>query len=44
MAMDNFLEEVATKRNRGMETAMYVLARYWISKRPTSAARYGKTG
>ena len=26
MAMDNFLEEVATKRNRGMETAMYVLA------------------
>ena len=26
MAMDNFLEEVATKRNRGAETVMYVLA------------------
>lgn len=26
MAMDNFLEEVATKRNHGMETVMYVLA------------------
>ena len=26
MAMDNFLEEVATRRNRGMETAMYILA------------------
>lgn len=26
MAMDNFLEEVATKRNRGTETVMYVLA------------------
>ena len=26
MAMDNFLEEVATRRNRGMETVMYLLA------------------
>lgn len=26
MAMDNFLEEVATKRNRGMETVVYILA------------------
>lgn len=26
MAMDNFLEEVATRRNRGMETIMYVFA------------------
>ena len=26
MAMDNFLEEVATKRNRGMETVMFALA------------------
>ena len=26
MAMDNFLEEVATRRNRGMETVMYMLA------------------
>ena len=26
MAMDNFLEEVATRRNRGVETAMYILA------------------
>ena len=26
MAMDNFLEEVATKRNRGTETLMYILA------------------
>lgn len=26
MAMDNFLEEVATRRNRGMETVMYAFA------------------
>ena len=26
MAMDNFLEEVATKRNRGVETVMYIFA------------------
>ena len=26
MAMDNFMEEVATRRNRGVETAMYILA------------------
>ena len=26
MAMDNFLEEVATRRSRGMETFMYLLA------------------
>ena len=26
MAMDNFLEEVAMRRNRGVETAMYILA------------------
>ena len=26
MAMDNFLEEVATRRNRGLETVMYLLA------------------
>lgn len=26
MAMDNFLEEIAVKRNRGLETAMYIFA------------------
>ena len=26
MAMDNFLEEIATRRNRGMETAIYFLS------------------